>query len=142
MILVDANLLIYAVNRDAPNHLKAKQWLEQTVSGSETVLLTWNVLLAFVRITTKSGLFHSSLNVATAFGVIEAWTSQPSVTIAGPGPNHMRSLRDLLLSTGTGGNLSSDAHLAAIAIERGATLYTTDNDFSRFPGLSWRNPLL
>ena len=85
MILLDANLLIYAVNRDAPLHRKAKAWLESVISGSETVALSWNVILAFLRLTTRAGLFRTPLPVEVAFGVVEAWLSQPSVAIVQPG---------------------------------------------------------
>ncbi|MEX2261290.1 MAG: type II toxin-antitoxin system VapC family toxin [Bryobacteraceae bacterium] len=141
MILIDANLLIYAVNKDAPLHRTAKGWLERTLSGPETVGLSWNVLLAFMRLTTRAGVFRTPLPVETAFDVVEAWLSEPSVVVIQPGHQHLRLLRDLILRVGTGGNLTSDAHLAAIAIEHGAELCTTDSDFSRFPRLRWRNPL-
>jgi uncharacterized protein len=141
MILIDANLLIYAVNRDAPLHAKAKAWLEDVLSGTETVGFSWNVLLAFLRLTTRAGLFHQPLSAETAFRVVEGWLGEPPVTVLEPGPEHLRLLRDLVLPLGTGGNLTSDAHLAALAIEHGATLCTTDADFSRFPRVRWKNPV-
>ena len=141
MIVIDANLLIYSVNRDAPVHHKAKLWLESTISGNETVGLPWNVLLAFLRLTTRAGLFHKPLSVETAFDLVEDWLHQPSVMAIEPMGQHLRILRDLLVPLGTGGNLTSDAHLAALAIEYGAELCTTDGDFAHFPGLRWRNPL-
>ncbi|HLH44328.1 MAG TPA: type II toxin-antitoxin system VapC family toxin [Bryobacteraceae bacterium] len=141
MIVVDVNLLIYAVNEDAPLHRKAKSWLEAVISGTETVGFGWSVLLAFLRLTTRMGLFNKPLNTSTAFDLMDAWLQQPSVTLVEPTLHHMRILRDLILPLGTGGNLTSDAHLAALAIEHGAELCSTDNDFERFPGLRWRNPL-
>jgi hypothetical protein len=141
MILVDANLLIYAVNKDAPLHRRAKSWLEDTISGTETVGLSWNVLLAFLRLTTRAGMFRTPLSVETAFDLVDAWLSQPAVIAVEPTARHLRILRDLLLPVGTGGNLTSDAHLAALAIEHGAELCSTDSDFARFPRLRWRNPL-
>jgi hypothetical protein len=141
MILIDANLLIYAVNEDAALHSKARSWLEGSVTGRDTVALSWSVLLAFIRLTTRVGMFRMPLPLEAAFKVIEAWLDEPAVIILEPGPNHFRVLRELLLPIGTGGNLSSDAHLAAMAIEHGAELCTTDHDFSRFPRLRWRNPL-
>jgi hypothetical protein len=141
MILVDANLLIYAVNKDAPLHTGAKSWLEEAVSGPGTVALSWNVLLAFIRLTTRTGMFRSPLALDAAFQVVQEWLDQPSVVVIEPGPRHLRLFRDLILPCGTGGNLTSDARLAAIAIEHGAELCTTDADFGRFPGLRWRNPL-
>jgi toxin-antitoxin system PIN domain toxin len=141
MILVDANLLIYAVNQDAPLNKKAQPWLESALSGKETVGFPWNVLLAFLRLTTRPGLFRRPLHVDTAFDLVAAWLDQTSATIVHPGPRHLAVLRDLLQPLGTGGNLTSDAHLAALAIEHGAELCSSDTDFARFPGLNWRNPL-
>jgi hypothetical protein len=141
MILLDANVLIYAVNADAPPGAKARVWLESVLSGSETVGFPWNVLLAFLRLTTRPGLFRKPLPVAKAFDIVNTWLEQPPSTIVHPGPRHLEALRALLLPIGTGGNLTSDAHLAALAIEHGAELYSSDSDFARFPGLKWRNPL-
>jgi toxin-antitoxin system PIN domain toxin len=142
MILIDVNLLIYAVNEDAALHSKAKLWLEAAMSGTETVGLSWNVQLAFLRVTTRPGLFRNPIPLPSAFDLVGAWLDQPCVTVIHPSARHFRILRDLLLSTGTGGNLTSDAHLAALAIEHGAELCSTDDDFARFPGLEWRNPFL
>src|SRR5215472_3751613 len=117
MIVFDVNLLIYAVNQDSPDHQKAKSWLEAAVSGTETVGLPWIVLLAFLRLTTRPGLFQNPLDVETAFDLIEGWLQQPSVTVPEPTPGHLRTLRDLVLPLGTAGNLTSDGHIAALAIE-------------------------
>ncbi len=141
MILIDVNLLIYAVNANAPQHRKAKAWLEAAVSGKETVGLPWIVLLAFLRLTTRPGLFQKPLPVDRAFSLVDAWLDQPSVTVPEPTAHHFRTLRDLVLPLGTAGNLTSDAHLAALAIEHGAQLCSTDADFARFARLKWRNPL-
>ncbi|MBM3811261.1 MAG: type II toxin-antitoxin system VapC family toxin [Acidimicrobiia bacterium] len=141
MIVVDVNLLIHAVNQNSPLHQGAKSWWESVVSGTETVGLAWTVLLAFLRLTTRHGLFHHPLRVGTAFDLVQAWLQQPSVVLLEPTPRHLRVLRDLVLPLGAGGNITSDAHLAALAIEHGAELYSTDNDFARFPGLRWRNPV-
>jgi uncharacterized protein len=141
MILVDANLLIYAVNQDAPLNRKAKLWLESVLSGKETVGFPWNVLLAFLRLTTRPGLFRRPLPMDTAFDLVASWLDQTPATIVHPGPRHLSVLHDLLQPLGTGGNLTSDAHLAALAIEHGAELCSSDTDFARFPGLMWRNPL-
>ena len=142
MIVIDVNILIYAVNEDAPLHGKAKAWIEDTLSGTEIVGFPWTVILAFLRLTTRQGLFRAPLPVDMAFAVIEDWLGQPPSTLLEPGPRHFRLLRDLLESAGTGGNLTSDAHLAALALEGGACLSTTDGDFARFPRLRWRNPTL
>jgi len=141
MIIVDVNLLVYAVNEDAPDHQKAKSWLESAVSGTETVGLPWIVLLAFLRLTTRAGLFQRPLRVETAFDVIHSWLQQPTVTVPEPTSRHLQTLRDLVSPLGTGGNLTSDAHLAALAIEHGAEVCSTDSDFARFSRLRWRNPL-
>ena len=141
MILVDVNLLIYAVNEDAPLHRKAKSWLETTLSGTETVGLSWSVILAFLRLTTRAGMFRTPLTVESAFDLVDAWFSQPSVVAVEPAPQHLRILQDLLLPLGAGGNLTSDAHLAALAIAHGAELCSCDSDFARFSRLRWRNPL-
>jgi hypothetical protein len=141
MILLDANLLIYAVNQDAPLNRKAKSWLESVLSGRETVGFPWTVLLAFLRLTTRQGLFRHPLPVDTAFDLVASWLEQKSATIVHPGPRHLPVLRELLRPLGTGGNLTSDAHLAALAIEHGAELCSSDTDFARFRRLKWRNPL-
>jgi toxin-antitoxin system PIN domain toxin len=124
-----------------PLHRKAKSWLEERMSGTETIGLPWNVLLAFLRITTRHGALRHPLSPAQAFHLVDAWLDQPAVTVLHPGPRHVRLLRDLLEPLGLGGNLTSDAHLAAIVIEHGAELCSSDTDFLRFQGLRWRNPL-
>lgn len=141
MILLDANLLIYAVNEDAPLNRKAKAWLESVLSGQETVGFSWSVLLAFLRLTTRPGLFRRHLDTDTAFDVVASWLDQTPAMIVHPGPRHLPILRGLLEPLGSGGNLTSDAHLAALAIERGVELCSSDTDFARFAGLKWRNPL-
>jgi len=141
VIVLDANLLIYAVNEDALLNRKAKAWFQSIFSSQEAVGLSWNVLLAFLRLTTRPGLFRQPLSVETALDQIAFWLEQPSATIVEPGPRHLRILRELLLTMGTGGNLTSDAHLEALAIEHGAELCSSDDDFARFPGLKWTNPL-
>jgi len=141
MIVVDANILVYAVNEDAPLHRKAKLWLQSAISGPATVGLSWSVLLAFLRLTTRPSFFRRPLSVGIALDLISSWLAQPSVTVVHAGPEHLRILRDLLMPTGAGGNLTSDAHLAALAIEHGAELCSSDSDFARFRSLKWINPL-
>lgn len=141
MILVDVNLLIYATDRDAASHLGAKDWLETVMSGNESVGFSWSVLLAFLRLTTRPGLFRKPLSIKQAFEVMDSWLDQPVAVILHPGNRHLNLLREMLLTRGTGGNLTSDAHLAALAIEHEAQLFTSDNDFARFRGLRWGNPL-
>lgn len=142
MIVPDANLLIYAVDQSAPLHRQAHRWLEDLMSGSETVGMSWSVLLAFLRLTTRQGILRQPLSPKQAFGLLDDWLDQPPVTILHPGQRHARVLRELLEPLGLAGNLTSDAHLAAIAIEHGAELCSADSDFARFHGLRWRNPLI
>ena len=142
MILVDANLLIYAVNLDSPYHERARSWLEETLSGDEWVGFTPVVLLAFLRITTRSGIFARPLSCEQSIAYCDSWLAQPNVRVVPVGRNHWRVFRSLLLAAGTAGNLTSDAHLAAVAIELGCTVCSADNDFKRFPGLIHSNPLV
>ncbi len=141
MKLVDANLLLYAVNEDAPCHAAARSWLEQALSGSETVAFTWVVLLAFLRLSTRPAIFPHPLEPDEAFEVLEAWLARPCATILNPTPRHFAILRGLLAPLGTAGNLTSDAHLAAIALEHGAEICSSDPDFGRFAGVRYTNPL-
>jgi len=142
VIIVDANLLIYAVNSDAPQHGAARPWLESLLSGREQVGFAWVVILAFLRITTRSGIFDRPLAPETALDLLEEMLAQPVATTVSPGERHWPILRNLLADAGTLGNLSSDAHLAALTIENGATLHSADYDFLRFPGLRHCNPLM
>jgi toxin-antitoxin system PIN domain toxin len=134
----DANVLLYAVNSNAPQHKRSREWLEASLAGPETIAFSWQALLAFARIATKP-VFPAPLTAGQAMDVIDGWLSFPCAAILNPGPQHMAILRELL-SDGTAGDLVSDAHLAAMAIEAGAELYTFDRDFGRFPGLRWRTP--
>ncbi len=141
MKLVDVNLLLYAVNEDAPGHEGAKRWLEAVLSGSETVAFTWVVILAFLRLSTRAVIFPEPLEVAEALRLVESWLSQPCAVVLEPTDNHVRIMRDLLVPLGTAGNLTTDAHLAAVAIEYGAELCSCDADFGRFGAVRWTNPL-
>jgi len=141
VILIDANLLIYAVDRDAPRHRAARRWLESVFSGTTAVGLAWIVILAFLRITTRTGLLRRPLTPEQALGYVESWLEQPYVEAVGPGHGHWPLLRGLLHASGTAGNLTADAHLAAMALERAATVCSSDNDFKRFPGVEHVNPL-
>ena len=141
MILVDANLLIYAINKDAPHHRKARLWLEKVLSGSEAVGFSWGVILAFLRITTRPGILSKPLVSGQALVYVDEWLDQPVAEVLSPGPGHWPIIRNLLSTAGTLGNLTSDAHLAAIAIENGAKVYSADYDFQRFQGIQHVNPL-
>jgi uncharacterized protein len=137
----DANLLIYAVDEVSPHHPPAKEWLDRGLSGGETFAVTWAVLLAFLRLTTNPRVFEHPLMSSEAFDIVDGWLARPMVTVIGPTERHARLLRELLQSSGTAGNLTSDAHLAAVCIEHGATLCSADRDFARWSGLRWTNPL-
>ena len=141
MIVPDANLLIYAVDEDSPLHQRARSWLKSVLSNSEPVGFAWNVILAFLRLTTRAALSRNPLTLAAALEIATSWLEAPHAVVVEPGPRHIEVLGNLLLPLGTGGNLTSDAHLAAIAMEHGAVLYSCDNDFARFPRLKWKNPL-
>ncbi len=142
MILIDANILIYAINRDATMHASARQWLEQSLSSDQDIGLAWIVILAFLRITTHPSIMESPLSASTAIEYVDVWLSQPTVNALSPGEQHWNIFNNLLESTGTAGNLTSDAHLAALAVENGGTIYSADNDFKRFPGVKHVNPLV
>lgn len=141
MKLPDVNLFVYAYDALAPQHEAAKEWLEDALSGAETVAFAWVALLGFLRLTTSRHRFASPWSAEQALDVVGSWLAQPVATVVHPTHRHTSVLRDLLVPLGAGGNLTTDAHLAALAIEHGATLYSRDNDFSRFPGLSWVDPL-
>jgi len=133
--VVDANVLLYAVNTDSHGHERSKAWLERALSGREVVGLPWLVLLAFLRISTRAGLFERPLTVSEAIGYVESWLAQPGCVVLEPTARHLSVLRGLLDEAGTGGNLVNDAHLAALAVEHGATVVSWDRDFARFAGV-------
>jgi len=139
--LPDVNLFVYAYDALAPQHERAKTWLEDALSGSETVAFAWVALLGFIRLTTSRQRFAAPWGPEQALEVVDSWLAQPMATVVHPTARHASVLRDLLAPLGTGGNLTTDAHLAALAMEHGATLCSHDNDFSRFPGLRWEDPL-
>lgn len=141
MKLPDVNLLLYAVDASAPRHRAARRWLEERLSGTETFAFAWVVLLAFIRLSTNPRVFETPLEPQEAFDLVEGWLAQPCATIVHPTDRHATLLRELLGPLGTAGNLTVDAHLAALAIEHGAELCSSDRDFSRFPGLRWTDPL-
>ena len=140
MKLVDANVLLYAVNSSAQHHERSRAWLDASLSGGDTVAFAWIALLAFVRLSTKVGLFPSPLTVDQAMSRVDAWLDAAPSVVLEPGPNHARILRNLLEPLRTGGNLVNDAHLAALAIEHRCAIVSFDNDFGRFPGLQWSPP--
>lgn len=140
MNVVDANVLLYAVNESAEHHDESLSWLDSALNGRETVGFSWISLLAFVRLSTKIGLFPAPLPVPDALHRVRAWLSQPTSVLLEPTIRHVDVLADLLAPLGTGGNMTNDAHLAALAIEHRGDVITYDTDFGRFPGVTWRIP--
>jgi toxin-antitoxin system PIN domain toxin len=138
--LVDANVLLYAVNEDARHHSEARAWLDGALSGQATVAFAWLALLAFVRLSTKVDLFPAPLTHDGALDRVDAWLAAPTAVVVEPTAAHGRILRDLLRQVGVGGNLVNDAHLAALALEHRCELVSYDNDFSRFEGVVWEAP--
>ncbi len=141
MILIDANLLIYALHSDMPKHGPARVWLETQLNGDEPLALCWIVILAVVRLTTNKRLFPAALSVEQALTAVAGWLSHPLVVVIQPGPDHWAILARLLREVGRAGDLTPDAHLAALAIEHSCELHSCDSDFRRFPGLRFRDPL-
>ncbi len=141
MILVDANLLLYAYHPRAQQHEKSRAWLEAALSGPDLVGFAWLTLWAFLRISTNPRVFDRPLSIPEAESAVSSWLAQPGVRILEPGEAHWDILRGLMRDGQTTGPLVMDAVLAAIAVENGATVCTTDRDFSRFSGLKWMNPL-
>lgn len=141
MILVDANLLLYAYHPQDERHQVAREWLEATLSGTEPVRFAWLGLWAFLRISTNPRVFERPLLPTEAAGVVFSWLARSVAGVLDPGERHLEILRGLLRGNQVKGPLVTDAALAALALEHGATLCTTDADFSRFPGLRHRNPI-
>lgn len=141
MILVDANLLLYAYDSSSARHRPARGWLEDVLNGAEEVRFALVSLLAFLRISTHPRVFKRPLSVADSVGLVTAWLSLPATGVAEPTARHWAVLERLARSGQARGSLLMDAHLAALAIEHGATLCTTDRDFARFPRLRFSDPL-
>ena len=141
MILPDANLLIYSVDETSRFHSRARRWWDGVLSAPTPVALVYPTLLAFLRITTNPQIFVAPLSMEGAVDRIRGWMNQPWTTLLQPTPLHWEVLSRLLVEGDVTGNLTTDAHIAAYAIEHGATVYSNDSDFSRFPGLRSTNPL-
>ncbi|WP_407178234.1 TA system VapC family ribonuclease toxin [Bradyrhizobium sp. STM 3562] len=141
MILVDANILLYACNSASDLHAQSRDWLDEKLNGAAPVGLPWSSLLAFLRIATNPRAFRSPLTMAAAWEQVSSWLSAETAWAPEPTDRHADVLAKLLALPGVYGNLVPDAHLAALAIEHGLTLCSTDGDFARFPGLTWLNPL-
>jgi hypothetical protein len=141
MIVPDINLLIHAYNSESRVHDAARAWWETLLNGTQPVGLAWVTALGFIRIATHRQILATPLPVPAACARVRAWLSQPCVTIVHPGERHADILIGLLERLGTAGNLTTDAHLAALCIEHQAQLHSTDADFARFAGLRWSNPV-
>ena len=141
MIIPDLNLLIYAYNEAAPFHEDAKRWWEELVNGEVRVGIPWVVSIGFVRLMTHPRVLVHPMAPAQAVDFVLEWFRFPNVVPIHPGTDHLVYFRRNLLAAGVGGNLVTDSHLAALALEYQAELHSNDSDFARFPGLRWRKPL-
>ncbi len=142
MIIPDVNLVVYAYNSGAPAHSAARQWWEDLLSSNASVRVPWVVCCGFVRIMTHPAVSVSPMETTLALSHVRSWLELENVEILEPGPRHLEFLDQLLKEAGTGGNLVTDAHIAALALEYQAEVHSNDADFSRFSGLRWRNPLI
>lgn len=142
MILPDVNLLLHAYNSQSPVHTAARRWWEARMTGDSPVQLPWVVILGFLRLATHRQISANPLPISAACDIVESWLTRPQVAVLHPGERHAAILFGLLRSTAAGGNLTTDAHLAALALEHDLEVCTTDADFARFPGLRWTNPLI
>lgn len=140
MILPDVNILIHAINSDSPRHQRMVSWWDTKLSGSSPVYLAWVTVIGFVRFTTSSRLLTRPMTTDESTSYVRSWLEQPCARTIAPLPGHWDLVESLLIKAGTAGNLTTDAHLAALAIQHGCTLYSTDNDFARFEGLRWEIP--
>ena len=141
MILIDTNILIYAINRDSPMHELALTWLNKQLSAGTRIGLPWLVITAFVRLTTNHRVFPNPLAAEDAIRTVDEWLAIPHVSTLNPGDGHWQTLSRLLLRVGTAGNLTTDAHLAAIAIDNACVICSADSDFKRFQGVQHFNPI-
>ncbi len=141
MILVDANLLVYAHVSSLPQHKRAREWLDERLNGSAPVGLPWPSLLGFARLVTNPRIFQRPKSIEDTWRQVESWLDCPVAWIPSATEHHRRLLGPLLSYTGGRSNLVPDAHLAALAIEHGLIMCSSDGDFARFPGLRWLNPL-
>lgn len=142
MIVVDANLLIYAYDADSSSHKKSRAWVEKILSDVEPVGLPWQTVSAFLRVITNRKLPGSRLTVEQAAEIVEEWLAQPNVRMIVAGDEHWFALKRMMVEGRASGPLVSEAELVALTVEYGGVLYTADRDFARFPGLRWHNPLM
>lgn len=135
MKLVDTNVLLYAMDVDSPYNKQALQWIEATLGQPPGMALAWISVVGFVRLSTRNGILRSPLSAAQALSVVDDWLGHPNTSVVQPGQRHADLFARLILAAGTAGNLTNDAHLAALAIEHNAEIATFDRDFKRFSGL-------
>ena len=140
MIIPDVNVLIHAVNSDSPRNQHIREWWDGCLNGSRPVYLPWVVVLGFVRISTNRRIFNNPLSITEASHYVESWLKLPVVRTIVPAEGHWDIVSRLLKEAGTGGNLTTDAHIAAMAVQWDCTVYTTDTDFARFPGVKRKQP--
>jgi toxin-antitoxin system PIN domain toxin len=138
--LVDLNVLVYATDQTSTHHERARAWLDRAMSSTETIGIATAVAIGFLRLTTSPRIMAAPLDATTSLGVVRGWYRRPNVTAPEPTTRHCELLESLLAPIGTAGNIVSDAHLAALAIEHGAELYSFDRDFARFSGVRWLEP--
>jgi uncharacterized protein len=141
VIILDANLLLYAYDSASSYHTKARAWIEGVFSGAAPIGLPWQTIGAFLRIMTNPRLPGERFSLSEAVEIVERWLEQPNVRLLAPGDDHWPLLRPMIVEGQATGALVTDAQLAALTIEYGGVLHTTDRDFARFPGLRWKNPL-
>jgi uncharacterized protein len=142
VIVIDANLLLYAYDATSPQHRKARAWLEGVLSSGEAIGLPWQTVGAFLRIVTNHKLPGARSTIEEAARIVDRWLDQPNVRLISQGEGHWPFLRQMMIDGQAPGPLVTDAQLAALTIEYGGVLHTTDRDFARFPGLRWKNPLV
>jgi hypothetical protein len=141
VIIPDVNLLLYAHNASAPLHERARAWWEDLIGSERPVGLPWAVGFGFVRLVTHPQVLVDPLPPLSALAYVRSWLAQPGVRVVEPGPRHLTIVEDLFRETGVAGPLTTDTHLAALAIEHQAEIHSNDADFERFPGLRWTNPI-
>ena len=141
MIVPDTNLLIYAYNEQDPDHAAARRWWEALLGGSELIGIPWVVSTGYIRIITHRGVADPPVDLARAVDDVGRWFELPHVVAIDAGPDHLTHFRRNLVAAGVGGNLVTDAHIAALAMEYEAEVHSHDSDFGRFPGLRWHDPL-
>lgn len=141
MILPDVNLLLYSHNRSAEQHQATNVWFTAALTGPEPVALSWTTILGFLRVGTNARAYPNPMTVKEAIAAVNAWLAHPAMVLLHPGERHWEILSEMIIRGDVEGPSITDAHLAALAVEHGATLCTTDRDFARFPRLRWRNPL-